>query len=109
MALWSEVEAAAPQLAAAAKQHFDAHVHHVLGTLRRDGSPRLSGTEVRFAEGGLWLGSMPGARKARDLQRDPRFSLHTSSEDPPAWSGDARVAGRADEVTERGERRLERG
>jgi hypothetical protein len=48
--------------------------------------------------GDLWLGSMPGAVKARDLRRDPRFALHSGSEDPPEWTGDAKVAGRAEEV-----------
>lgn len=41
---------------------------------------------------------MPGAVKALDLRRDSRFALHSGSDDPPAWSGDAKVAGRAEEV-----------
>jgi len=43
---------------------------------------------------------MKGAMKARDLQRDPRFSLHSHSEDPDTWSGDARVSGVAVEITD---------
>jgi len=70
----------------------------VLATLRRDGSPRVSGTELIFAEGKLWLGSMAGAVKARDLLRDPRFALHGGTEDPPAWTGDVKVAGRAVDI-----------
>ena len=27
------------------------------------------------------------ARKALDLQRDPRFALHSGSDDPPGWDG----------------------
>src|SRR5687768_16393509 len=38
------------------------------------------------------------AVKARDLQRDSRFALHSGSDDPPAWSGDAKIAGRVEEV-----------
>jgi hypothetical protein len=43
---------------------------------------------------------MPHSRKGADLLRDPRFALHSASEDPPegeptGWSGDAKVAGRA--------------
>jgi hypothetical protein len=69
--------------------------------LRRDGSPRISGTEIRFAEGELWLGSMWGAVKARDLQRDPRFALHGAPVDPDAgWTGDAKLAGRVEEITD---------
>ena len=100
MARWADVEAAAPELAAAARRFMDARVHRTIATLRRDGSPRISGTEVRFAEGDLWWGAMWRSVKALDLRRDPRFALHSGSEDPPGWEGDARIAGRAVEVTD---------
>jgi hypothetical protein len=101
MASWSEVEAQAPELAARARRIFDAFKHKTIATLRRDGSPRISGTEVQFEEGEMWIGSMSRAVKALDLQRDGRFALHSGSADPDAgWTGDAKVAGRAVEVTE---------
>jgi hypothetical protein len=100
VARWSDVEAAAPQLAAEARRRFEAHKHHVLATLRRDGAPRASGTEVQFRDGDLWIGSMLDARKAADLRRDGRFALHSASEDPPAWPGDAKLAGRMVEVAD---------
>jgi hypothetical protein len=100
MASWSDVESEAPELAARAREIFDAHKHKTLATLRRDGSPRISGTEVEFANGEMWLGSMWKAVKALDLQRDPRFALHSGSADPPEWKGDAKVAGRVEEVTD---------
>jgi hypothetical protein len=100
MASWSDVEAEVPELAARARAIFDAHTHKTLATLRRDGSPRISGTEVQFEEGEMWIGSMWRAVKALDLQRDPRFALHSGSGDPPDWTADAKVAGRAEEVTE---------
>lgn len=98
MARWSDLETAAPDLAAQVRERLDAHVHKTLATLRRDGAPRISGTETRWHGEDLWLGSMPGALKARDLQRDPRFALHSGSDDPPAWTGDAKLAGLAVEV-----------
>jgi hypothetical protein len=100
MSSWSDFEAAAPELARAARGYLDAHVHKTLATLRSDGSPRISGTECIFAEGELWIGSMELAVKARDLIRDGRFALHSGSDDPPGWKGDAKVAGRAVEVTD---------
>jgi hypothetical protein len=100
MPSWSDVEAQAPELAARARQIFDAHTHKTLATLRRDGSPRISGTEVEFESGEMWLGSMWRSVKALDLQRDPRFALHSGSTDPPDWTADAKVAGRAEEVTQ---------
>ena len=103
MATWEEIESAAPELAAKARASFDAHKHKALATLRRDGSPRISGIEATFADGELWLGMMAGSRKALDLRRDPRLALHSTSvdpieDDPSAWPGDAKMAGRAVEV-----------
>ena len=100
MPSWNDFEAAAPALAARVRSRLDAHTHKTLATLRRDGSPRISGTETAFAEGELWIGSMWQARKARDLQRDPRFALHSGSDEPPEWEGDAKLAGVAEEITD---------
>lgn len=101
MARWSEIEAEAPELAAAARTFLDAHVHKTIATLRRDGSPRISGIETTWHGGDLLVGSMARAVKALDLQRDPRFALHSGSEDPDAgWAGDAKLAGRMEEITD---------
>jgi len=102
MPSWKQFEAAAPELAGRIRERLDAHTHKTLATLRRDGSPRISGTETQQLEGELWIGSMPKALKARDLQRDPRYALHSGSDDPPGWAGDAKVAGRAEEITDPG-------
>jgi hypothetical protein len=98
MSSWSQFSTEAPELAERVRARLDAHVHKTLATLRRDGSPRISGTETRIVDGELWIGSMWQARKAQDLQRDPRFALHSGSEDPPGWTGDAKVAGVAEEI-----------
>jgi hypothetical protein len=100
VARWAEVVAAEPELAARAEASFEAHMHKTIATLRRDGSPRISGIELLFAEGDAWVGSMRGAVKALDLQRDPRYAVHSGSDDPPEWSGDAKLAGRVEEVTD---------
>jgi Pyridoxamine 5'-phosphate oxidase len=98
MPSWSEFEAEAPALAERVRARLDAHKHKTLATVRRDGSPRISGTESEIKEGDLWIGSMWKALKARDLQRDPRFALHGGSDDSPDWAGDAKVAGVAEEI-----------
>ena len=99
MARWSDVEREAPELAARARALFDAHKHKTLATLRKDGSPRISGIELEFRDGDLWFGSMWQGVKALDLQRDPRFAIHSGSDDPDDWNGDAKIAGRAEEIT----------
>jgi hypothetical protein len=100
MPSFSDFEAAAPDLARAVKARLETRTRHTLATLRRDGAPRISGTECRFAQGELWIGSMWQALKARDLLRDPRYALHAGTDDPPGWTGDAKVAGLAHAVTD---------
>lgn len=105
MASWGEIEQVAPDLAREARTLLDAHVHKTIATLRADGSPRISGIEARFiseagVDGDLWFGSMPGSRKAADLARDPRLSLHSGSDDPPDWRGDAKLSGVAEAVAD---------
>ena len=97
---WGEFERAAPVLAAAVRERFAARQHCTMATLRRDGSPRISGTEVELSDGELWTGSMPQALKALDLLRDPRVAIHSPTVDPTpgddrGWVGEAKVAGRA--------------
>ena len=103
MSSWSEFEAAAPELAKAVRERLDAHRHKTIATIRRDGSPRISGTEAEIRDGELWIGSMWQARKARDLQRDPRFALHSGSDEPDDWHGDAKLAGVAEEIDQEGD------
>jgi hypothetical protein len=95
---WSEVASAAPELAALVRARFEATGLGLLASLRRDGSPRISGIEASFRDGDLWFGSMADARKALDLRRDPRFALHTGTADPPDWDPDAKLSGLAEEV-----------
>jgi len=102
VASWSDFEAEAPELAARVRGRLDAHGHKTMATIRRDGSPRISGNETEFSDGELWVGSMHDALKARDLQRDPRFALHSASEDPDVWTGDAKLAGTAEEISRPG-------
>ena len=100
MTTWGDVEAAAPELARQVRERFEATGLATMATLRKDGAPRISGIEPTFRDGELWLGSMWEARKARDLQRDPRLALHAATIDKEVTDGDARIAGRAVEITD---------
>jgi hypothetical protein len=95
MATWKEFETSAPDLARAARSRFEATKHHVLATLRKDGSPRVSGTEVAFLRTELTIGSMPGSVKSRDLLRDARFALHANPGDGSMTGGDSKLSGDA--------------
>jgi hypothetical protein len=99
MTRWQDLVDAEPGLAARVHELFQARKHKTLATLRRDGSPRISGTETEFSDGDLWLGMMPGSMKALDLERDPRMALHSPSVDAPpgndaGWPGEAKIAGK---------------
>ncbi|MER5728034.1 pyridoxamine 5'-phosphate oxidase family protein [Streptomyces sp. NPDC002138] len=96
---WEHFAQAEPELAAVVEARFGKYAHHVLATLRKDGSPRLTGLNTSFRGGELWLGMMPGSMKARDLRRDPRFALHTNpGADESMPDGDVRISGRAVEI-----------
>lgn len=100
MASWAEFVAAEPELAARVEERFAIRKHKTMATLRKDGSPRISGIEIQFEDGQMVLGMMPDSRKLDDLRRDPRVAIHSPTEDPPAdsppaWRGEAKVSGRA--------------
>lgn len=98
MTRWGEIEVQAPDFAGRVQAVFDTHKHKTMATLRRDGSPRISGTEVQFVQGDVWLGSMDRALKARDLVRDPRVAIHSGTIDLELLRGDAKIAGHATDV-----------
>jgi hypothetical protein len=109
MARWTEFEKDAPEFAARVRAVLDRHKHKTMATLRSDGSPRISGTEVHFIGADVFTGSMPGALKGLDLRRDPRVAIHSASEDadesdPGSWVGDAKFAGRAELLTDPAEK-----
>jgi hypothetical protein len=98
MASWQEIEQEAAEFAAKVKARFDAGTNKTIATLRRDGSPRISGTEAGFVEGEVVLGMMPGSMKLLDVRRDPRIAMHSPTLEPPKtspqdWSGDAKISG----------------
>ncbi|HEU5469434.1 MAG TPA: pyridoxamine 5'-phosphate oxidase family protein [Actinophytocola sp.] len=102
MTSWNDLADAEPAFATRVRERFGIARHCTMATLRRDGGPRISGTEVEFGDGGLFVGSMANAVKALDLRRDPRVALHSPtvdpSEDNTSWAGEAKIAGRAEEI-----------
>ncbi|MDQ6772735.1 MAG: pyridoxamine 5-phosphate oxidase [Candidatus Dormibacteraeota bacterium] len=103
MPSWGEFATQEPAFATRVLERLRLRRHLTIATLRRDGSPRISGTELELGGSELHIGVMPGAVKGADLRADPRFALHGPTEDPQAgaerdWPGEAKVAGRAVEV-----------
>jgi hypothetical protein len=103
MASWQEIERDFEEFAAKVKARFEAGTNKTIATLRRDGAPRISGTEMKFEKGEVTLGMMGGSMKLLDVRRDPRIAVHSPTLEPPAdrpesWPGDAKLAGTAVET-----------
>ena len=100
MPSWAGFHEQAPEFATRVRRLLVARKHLTMATLRRDGGPRISGTEIQFRGDDLVIGSMPRSVKGFDLLRDPRVAIHGPTSDPPegsptGWAGEAKVAGTA--------------
>jgi hypothetical protein len=104
MATWAEFERDAPELAALGEARFRATGLAIVGTLRENGWPRITPVEPRFVDGELQLGMMWRSRKALDLLRDPRCTVHSATADKDGAEGDFKVYGSAEHVTDAGRR-----
>jgi hypothetical protein len=93
--IWSDFERASPTLAQAARARLEGTRIALLGTLRADGSPRISPIEPYFTSADLLLGAMARSLKARDLVRDPRCVLHSTISDPDAGEAEFKLYGTA--------------
>ncbi|MFC8045883.1 pyridoxamine 5'-phosphate oxidase family protein [Nocardia sp. NPDC057353] len=102
MTTWNRFLAEAPRVAEVfTRRHRATGNLCLLGTLRADGSPRISPIEPRVFEGLLVLAGMPHTRKFADLARDPRFCLHTATADPMVGDGDAKLFGTVTDLPDR--------
>jgi len=97
---WEAFAAAVPELAKLAEARFGTDGLSLVGTLRRDGSPRISPCEIDFASGELLLGMMWHSRKALDLLRDPRVVVHSVARDMEGAEGDVKLHGRAVDISD---------
>jgi hypothetical protein len=98
--IWREFEIAAPELAELGRRRFEATHVALLGTIRKDGSPRISPIEPYLVLDHLLLGMLSGSHKALDLSQDPRCTLHSSVSDADGSEGEFKLDGRAVLVTD---------
>jgi len=93
MADWREMELGAPEIARLGIDRLNSARIAMLGTLRPDGSPRISPIEPFIVNGRLLVGAMTWSRKAEDLRRDPRYVLHSVVTDPDSGQGELKLHG----------------
>ena len=103
---WDEFKAFAPALAETGEKLFERLGVVLVGTIRKDGSPRISPVEPLLAGGELYLGMMPESLKAQDLLRDGRCTIHNVISDKNAPEGEFKVNGFARNVLDVAERQL---
>jgi len=90
---WADLERGDPELAALGRSRFDAAHVALIGTVRPDGSPRISPVEPYLLEGQLVIGVMRSA-KADDLAREARCTIHSVVTKPDGGEPEFKVAGR---------------
>jgi len=92
---WSEMERAQPRLAGLARERLIGPGVVLVGTIRRDGTPRISPVEPFVLDGELWLSMMWRSAKVRDLMRDPRILVHSVITSRDGTEGEVKVRGTA--------------
>jgi hypothetical protein len=92
---WAELEQAAPEIAGHGRELIEKFQFVLIGTLTKDGSPRVTPVEAYIVDGHLLANMIPRSLKALDLLRDPRVYVHapvTAKEGSPEF----KLAGRAE-------------
>ena len=98
MSDWRDMELGAPVIARLGTARLHAARVAMLGTLRPDGSPRISPIEPYIVDGRLLVGAMSWSAKAADLRRDPRYVLHSIVTSPDSGEGELKLHGIAAEA-----------
>ena len=90
---WSEMERRQPRLAELGRQRLIEPGVLLVGTIRRDGTPRISPVEPWLMDGELWLSMMWQSAKAVDLLRDPRVLVHNAVSSRNGEDGEFKLRG----------------
>ena len=96
--IWEDFNLNAPRLAARGEEQIERTGLILLGTLRKNGWPRISPVEAYFLDGRLYLGMMWRSRKALDLLRDPRCTVHSVVSKRDGTEGEFKLYGRAVDI-----------
>jgi hypothetical protein len=92
---WYDFEQSQRRLAELGRSRLGEPGVVLVGTIRADGTPRLSPVEPLFWRGELWLSMGWNTRKVLDLQRDPRILVHSIVTSRDGTRGEYKVRGRA--------------
>lgn len=99
--IWREFQQSVLQLARLAQQRFQQTGVALLGTICRDGTPRISPIEPVIVQDHLLLGMLWRSTKALDLLRDPRCVIHSAITSLAGTEDEVKLRGRAVEIQDR--------
>src|SRR5690349_12262675 len=92
---WSEIEDGQRGLAELGRRRLIEPGVVLVGTIRSDGTPRISPVEPFLLDGVLMLAMMWGSTKAADLVRDPRILVHSIVVGRDGGEGEFKIRGTA--------------
>jgi hypothetical protein len=96
MATWEEFAEHEPEMAELGQRILAKYGVAYIGTIRPDGSPRVTPVSPVIMAGRIYLGIMPNTPKRRDLERDSRCVLHGL---PGPNDAEVSVTGRAQPIS----------
>ena len=105
MLTWEEFAAVQPEMAEFGLKRLECRVMY-LATVRKDGFPRVHPFTPFVASGRLFAFMEPTSPKARDLQRNGFYAMHSLVTDMNGTNGEFAVTGRARPVTDPDTRQL---
>ncbi len=96
--IWEEFAREAPEMASLGEERFERTGLVLVGTLRKNGWPRISPVEPLITDGHLYLSMMWRSMKALDLLRDSRCSVHSTISNRDGSEGEFKLYGRAVDI-----------
>jgi len=97
---WSEFTDACPEIAVPARERFVRDELVLLGTVTREGWPRISPCELDFVGDDLLMGMMWRSPKALDLLRGSPLVVHSVQADRRATEPDIKLMGRGVDLSD---------
>ncbi|MFW9928895.1 MAG: pyridoxamine 5'-phosphate oxidase [Candidatus Thorarchaeota archaeon] len=100
MVTWKEFEKLQPQLAQYGKERFSLKIAY-LGTIRRDGTPRIHPVSPILSDERLFIFMEPSSPKGKDLIRNGMYVLHSLVMDSTGSNGEFWLYGKAKKVDDK--------
>jgi hypothetical protein len=99
MVTWGVFETEAPELASFGRERIERRVSF-LATIRGDGGPRVHPVTPWSLEGHLYVRMYATSPKVADLERDPRYALHSMMDNDDGVGGEFSLRGTAEGVSD---------